>query len=158
LTDAAFLSKFDLFNGLTPSQLQAVTTVCREVAMNRGDTILNESGATNDVYMIVQGEVEVVLGVQGAQGAELHPSSRPASPVSVGRLGAGQMFGEMALVDQGPRSATVRCVADATRLLAMQRGDFIRLCEEDHLLGYVVMRNIAADLAFKLRTRNLARI
>ncbi len=154
MTDAAFLKTFDLFNGLMAPQLQVLADVCHEVTLNRGETILNESGATDDVYMIVRGEVEVVLG---AQGAEAHIPN-PPSPLSVGRLGAGQTFGEMALVDQGPRSATVRCVADATQLLVMSRNDFIRLCEEDHSLGYVVMRNIAADLAFKLRTRNLARI
>jgi CRP/FNR family transcriptional regulator, cyclic AMP receptor protein len=154
MTDAMFLKKFDVFNGLTAQQLQALAIICREVTMNQDDTILGEDRLSYEVYMIVQGEVEVLLGVHDG---ESHLSNHPG-PLSLGRLGAGQMFGEMALVDQGPRSATVRCVADSTRLLAMQRSDFMRLCEEDHLLGYVVMRNIAADLAFKLRTRNLARI
>jgi CRP/FNR family transcriptional regulator, cyclic AMP receptor protein len=154
MTDGAFLMKFDLFNGLTAQQLQSLAAVCHEVTMNQGDTILDEDRVSYEVYMIVHGEVEVLLGMHNG---EARLSNYPG-PQSVGRLGAGQMFGEMALVDQGPRSATVRCVVDSTRLLAMQRSDFVRLCEQDHLLGYVVMRNIAADLAFKIRTRNLARI
>jgi CRP/FNR family transcriptional regulator, cyclic AMP receptor protein len=153
MTEAALLKTLDLFNGLTLQQLQALAAICRESTMRQGETVLDEDRASDEMYIIATGEVEVLLGVHG----EPHLSSS-AGPVSVGRLGAGQVFGEMALVDQGPRSATVRCVADTTRLLTLQRSDFIRLCEQDHHLGYVVMRNIAADLAFKLRTRNLARI
>jgi CRP/FNR family transcriptional regulator, cyclic AMP receptor protein len=153
MTDAAFLKTLDLFNGLNLQQLQALAAICHESTMQQGETVLDENRASDEMYIIATGEVEVLLGVHG----EPHLSSS-SGPVSIGRLGAGQVFGEMALVDQGPRSATVRCVADTTQLLTLQRNDFIQLCEQDHYLGYVVMRNIAADLAFKLRTRNLARI
>jgi CRP-like cAMP-binding protein len=61
----------------------------------------------------------------------------------------------MALVDQGPRSATVRSISDNTVVLAIDRQGFVDLCERDNHLGYVVMRNMAADLSFKLRHRNL---
>jgi CRP-like cAMP-binding protein len=56
----------------------------------------------------------------------------------------------------GPRSATVRCSADASQLYVLRRNDFIRLCEQDTDIGYKVMRNLAADLSFKLRHRNLS--
>ena len=156
MTDAAFLKTLDLFNGLTLQQLQALAAICRELVIRQGETVLDEDRVDrtgDEMYIIAAGEVEVLLGVHGEPRA-----SSVSGPVSIRRLGAGQVFGEIALVDQGPRSATVRCVADITRLLTLQRGDFIRLCEQDHCLGYVVMRNIAADLAFKLRTRNLAGI
>ncbi|GAG41297.1 unnamed protein product, partial [marine sediment metagenome] len=47
-------------------------------------------------------------------------------------------------------------VADGTVLYAISRDDFIELCDEDTRIGYVIMRNIAADLSFKLRHYNLA--
>ncbi len=75
---------------------------------------------------------------------------------AVVQLGDGQIVGEMALVDRGPRSATVRVVSDGAVLQVISAGDFLRLCDEDHQLGYLVMRNMAADLSFKLRHRNLA--
>ena len=62
---------------------------------------------------------------------------------------------EMALVDQGPRSATVRAISDSTIVLTIDRQAFMDLCEANHHLGYIVMRNMAADLSFKLRHRNL---
>jgi CRP/FNR family cyclic AMP-dependent transcriptional regulator len=49
----------------------------------------------------------------------------------------------------------VRCVEDGTVLYVIPSEGFSSLCESDHHIGYLVMRNIAADLSFKLRHRNL---
>ena len=89
--------------------------------------------------------MEVVLGTPSMPG-----------PMPIVHLGKGQIFGEVALVDRGLRSATVNTVADGTVLYAISRDDFIELCDEDTRIGYVIMRNIAADLSFKLRHYNLA--
>ena len=81
----------------------------------------------------------------------------PGTPemTAVVRLGRGQIFGEMALVDRGARSATVRCVQDDTTLFIIGRDALAQLCESDYHIGYVVMQNLARDLSFKLRLRNL---
>ena len=63
----------------------------------------------------------------------------------------------MALVDRGPRSATVRCVTEAAVVNVIGREVFERLCQSDHHIGMLVYRNLAADLSFKLRHRHLAR-
>ena len=76
-------------------------------------------------------------------------------PQAIVSLGQGQVFGEMALVDRGTRSATVRSVDDGTIINSISQDDFTSLCEKNTAIGYVVMRNIAADLSFKLRHRNL---
>ena len=62
----------------------------------------------------------------------------------------------MSLIDMGPRSATVRCTSDGSQLYVIRRDDFVALCEEDSDIGYKVMRNLAAELSFKLRHRNLS--
>jgi CRP-like cAMP-binding protein len=69
-------------------------------------------------------------------------------------LGKGQSFGEMGLVDRGARSATVRAASD-TDVYVINCDKFLELCHADTRLGFLVMRNIAADLSFKLRYRNL---
>jgi CRP/FNR family transcriptional regulator, cyclic AMP receptor protein len=148
MTDAAFLRKLDLFNGLTASELAALAAVCRETTMNAGEVVLQQDRTSDELYVIVEGEVEILVGSRSCSDQE--------GSQTLSRLGAGQVFGEIALVDQGPRSATVRCAADGTRLLAVPRPDFVQLCEQNNHLGYIVMRNVAADLAFKMRTRNLA--
>jgi CRP-like cAMP-binding protein len=144
------LRHIELFAGLAPEQVERIAALGREAKYNAGDTIIHEGDPSDDLYIIGNGMVEVVV----AGGAIPDVPGEPHLN-SLVRLGQGQVFGEMALVDQGARSATVRCVEDGTALYVIPRRDFWTLCEGDHHIGFVVMRNIAADLSFKLRHRNL---
>jgi CRP-like cAMP-binding protein len=144
------LQHSELFLGLAPEQVERVAALGREATYNTGDIIISEGAPTHELYIIQGGmvEVEVVKGaVQDVPGAP--------QLSSLVRLGQGQVFGEMALVDRGARSATVRCARDGTVLFVIPHEDFWALCEGDHHIGFIVMRNIATDLSFKLRHRNL---
>jgi len=144
------LQHSELFLGLAPEQVERVAALGREATYNAGDIIISEGAPTHELYIIEGGmvEVEVVKGaVQDVPGAP--------QLSSLVRLGKGQVFGEMALVDRGARSATVRCARDGTVLFVIPHEDFWALCEGDHHIGFIVMRNIATDLSFKLRHRNL---
>ena len=67
------------------------------------------------------------------------------------------MIGELALIDQGYRSASVRATqSSGCALLVLSGADFRALCEQNYRIGFIVMRNLALDVSFKLRHRNLA--
>jgi CRP-like cAMP-binding protein len=139
------LKPVSIFSGLSDDQLLRIAGLCREVMYSKGDVIVREMEPSTDLYLIREGTVEVALGAGSMPG-----------PTPIVHLGKGQIFGEVALVDQGLRSATVNATADDTVVYAISRGDFIKLCDQDAHIGYIVMRNIAADLSFKLRHYNLA--
>ena len=61
----------------------------------------------------------------------------------------------MALLDQGARSASVIAIEDGTTVYGISSQDFMNLCKTDTAIGYVMMRNMALDLSFKLRHKNL---
>lgn len=147
---AELLRRIELFAGLTSEQIERIAALGREVIYNAGDVIIHEGDPSNELYIICSGMVEV--GVASGMIPDIPGEPRLSSLV---HLGQGQMFGEMALVDQGARSATVRCIEDGTTLYVIPHQDFWALCEGDHHIGFIVMRNIAADLSFKLRHRNL---
>jgi CRP-like cAMP-binding protein len=144
------LQHSELFLELAPEQIKQVAALGREASYNAGDVIISEGAPSHDMYIICSGMVEVEL-VKGA----VHDVPGAPQLSSIVRLGQGQVFGEMALVDSGARSATVRCAKDNTVLYIIPHQDFWALCEGDHHIGFIVMRNIAADLSFKLRHRNL---
>lgn len=144
------LQRSELFSGLSVEQIEEIAVLTQKAGYSAGDIIIRQGDATNDLYIVQQGMVEVLISK-----GRIPDVPGPPQLASVVRLGRGQVFGEMALVDRGARSATVRCVEDDTVLHIIPRQDFLSLCEDDRQIGYQVMRNIASDLSFKLRHRNL---
>jgi CRP/FNR family cyclic AMP-dependent transcriptional regulator len=144
------LQHSELFLGLSPEQMEQIAALGHEATYNAGDLIISEGAPSHELYIIGNGMVEVEV-VKGA----VHDVPGAPQLSSLVRLGQGQVFGEMALIDSGARSATVRCAKDNTVLFVIPHEDFWALCQSDHHIGFIVMRNIAVDLSFKLRHRNL---
>lgn len=141
-----FLARVDMFNGLSDEELSKVAALCSDAAYRAGETILSIKGVSDNVYLIAKGTVQIIH-TPDTEEAELEESVLVT-------LGEGQIFGEMGLVDRGARSATVRATSDA-EVYVINCDKFLALCNQDAHLGFLVMRNIAADLSFKLRFRNL---
>jgi CRP/FNR family cyclic AMP-dependent transcriptional regulator len=139
------LTNVELFEGLTSDELDILADVCEERVYPINEIITQQGEVGEELFVVFEGFVEVVR-------AGLAPENAPKTIVN---LGEGQIFGEMALVDRGPRSATVKAASDQTNILVIHRDDFDRICESNNHIGYVVMRNIAADLSFKLRHHHL---
>src|SRR5256885_16883248 len=81
------------------------------------------------------------------------PSS--GGPQTIATLRRGQSFGEVALVDEGRRSAAARCAQHDTHLVVIPRDKLMLLCDTYAPLGYHLMHNLAADLAMKIRNTDL---
>ncbi len=144
------LRRSELFYALTPEQIEQIIDLGQEKVYNARDIIIEEGDPSDEIYIVCQGMVEVEV----SQGVVPDvPGRLQVNPIV--RLGRGQVFGEMGLIDRGARSATVRCAEDGTTLFVVPRQALVGLCEGNHDIGYIVMRNIAADLSFKLRHRNL---
>ena len=148
------LRRTDIFYDLSTPQLEMLAALCEERAVKLGDIIFEENNQGDEMFIIARGAVEILVdpSIVGGPGAR----KRGSTPVTIATLRTGQTFGEIALVDQGLRSASARCAEAETQLLALQRGKFIKLCDTYPEMGYRVMRNIAADLAFKIRGSDLA--
>jgi CRP/FNR family cyclic AMP-dependent transcriptional regulator len=144
------LRRTDILYDLTEDQLKMVAEVCHEVHYGQGEMIFEERSASDELYVVARGEVEIVVDPSIIERA---PASRRL--VTITTMRAGQAFGEIALVDQGLRSAGARSASDDTRLLAIPRAELLNLCENHPQLGYLVMRNLAADLAMKMRGADL---
>ncbi len=141
-----FLKQADIFFQFTRAQIELVAKLCEEKSFSMGQDIVREGAATKDLYVISEGEVEVLVNPALVGG----PGAR-SGMATIATLRRGQSFGEIALVDEGLRSATVRAVTRDTRLLVIPRDKLVELCETYPDLGYRLMYNLAADLAMKIR-------
>jgi CRP/FNR family cyclic AMP-dependent transcriptional regulator len=148
------LKRTDIFYDLTSAQLEMMASVCQERSVKLGELVFEENSMGDEMFVIARGSVEVLVdpSIVGGPAAK----KRGTGPVTIATLRAGQTFGEVALVDQGSRTASARCAEMETQLLVIHRDKFNKLCDTYPELGYRVMRNIASDLSFKIRGSDLA--
>ena len=110
------LQRVPLFSQLAPVDLSRVVEVARDRAYPKNSVILFEDDPGDALYVVAKGQVKVVL--IGEDGRE----------VILSVLGEGEFFGEMALIDDEPRSAHVIAMEDST-LLVLRREDFQGILE-----------------------------
>ena len=124
------LRKVPLFSELGPPELERVAEISRERAYPRNSVILFEDDPGDALYVVAQGQVKVVL--IGEDGRE----------VILSVLGEGEFFGEMALIDDEPRSAHVIAMNDST-LLVIRREDFQGILRQTPGIALALLRALS---------------
>ncbi len=139
------LSQASIFSGLSYEQLDMVAGISNIVEYNAGDTIFQQNGASDELYVIIEGEVDIEFDPALANG----PSHLQKTTFAT--LRRGQTFGEIALVDRGIRAATARSGLNDTRLVVIPQQELMSLCEAHPQLGFLLMHNLARGLAAMIR-------
>lgn len=97
---------------------------------NRGDVIFAEGSEGAEMYLVVAGRVNIVK----------HAGAESRTLVC---LGEGEIFGEMALVDSGLRTAGAIAAEDGTRLMAIDQARFVYLVSQQPAFALSIMRVMA---------------
>jgi CRP-like cAMP-binding protein len=132
------LREIGLFGALCDEVLEYLAKSLETRVIPPGETIFREGDPAHDMFVVLDGEVEVLK------------QSRQKHDHRVAILGPKDSCGEMSLIDVQPRSATVRSLAPA-RLLRITSEDFDRLYRHDLKSYALVTLNIARDLSRRLR-------
>ncbi|HSF28933.1 MAG TPA: universal stress protein [Candidatus Tectomicrobia bacterium] len=111
-TIAAVLARTPLFFELGQEDLAHLADAARIRTYRKGEVIVREGDPATGCFMIVSGRVEVSQGAASA------------TPLVLATMGPGEVFGEMAVIDEHPRSATVRAI-ETTECVAIRRADFV---------------------------------
>ena len=143
------LRQADIFYEFTLTQLELIASICTEHVYNLGDIIFEENTTGDELYVIVDGEIDIQVdpSLVGKAGA--------GEPQTIATLRRGQSFGEVALVDEGVRSARAVAGKADTRVLLIPRDKLMLMCDSYPHMGYRLMRNLAGDLAMKIRNTDL---
>jgi CRP-like cAMP-binding protein len=147
-----YLKQSDIFYQFTPTQLELVANLCQAVDFQAGELIFKENSSSKELYIIAEGEVEISINPSTIGSPSVGKDQEDSV---IATLRRGQSFGEIALVDEGLRSASARAAQKGTHLLVIPRDKVIMLCETYPQLGYRLMFNLAADLAMKIRNTDL---
>jgi CRP-like cAMP-binding protein len=130
-----------LFNGLQPLYLRRIAETGREETYTPGDTVFREGDPGEKFYLILEGAVRISRMVPG-MGEEALAVLRP-----------GAYFGEMALIDDFPRSAHA-IVHERCRLFTLRKEDLEDLLFVDRDLAYELLWNFVRTLSARLRETN----
>jgi CRP-like cAMP-binding protein len=123
------LASVPLFSGISPDSLQRLADVTTEVDFEQDQFIVIQGQVGTGLFVIVEGSARVVRGSD-----------------EIATLDAGDFFGELAVLDQSPRWASVQALEN-TRCLALASWDVLDLIDTDPKLA----RNLLAGMAQRIR-------
>ena len=122
------LRQVPLFSACSSRELRAIAMVVKEVRHREGTVIAREGDPGVGLFVIVDGEAEVTIGGK-----------------RMAKLSKGDFFGEIALLDGGPRSATVTALTDL-RLLGLTEWVFRGLLQEHPSIAIKTLESMAGRL------------
>lgn len=123
-----FLARVPIFANCTPSEIQAIVAVAQESDFQAGQIIVTQGTPGQAFYLILSGRVEIIRDNQ-----------------SLGAFGPGDFFGEMSLLDQAPRSATIRAL-EPTVCLMLSSWDFKALLEQHPTIAVKLLEILSRRL------------
>ncbi len=137
------LKTFPLLSRLSDDKLTRLAGAMQERTFPAGATILKEGEKGDEMFLLLSGSVDVLKTTP--YGDSYVAASLEASYHC--------SFGEMALIDSGTRSATVRA-KDECRTLSLSSEAFQRFCREDPATGLELLMSVSASLVRDLRMEN----
>jgi len=120
------LANTTLFSGLSEETLEKIAAVAREIRSNPGDILMEEGSSAYGLHVIIEGTADVMVGAN-----------------SVAELGPGDTFGEIALLDDGVRSATVTAKTPI-RVMAIYGATFRETLKTEPELAHRLVLHLAA--------------
>jgi len=150
MSEASFYQKIFLFQDLEEEEINRLLAQAVLRDFSAGAIIIHEGEAGDSMFIMCQGEVEITKRL-----TMVLDEDTPRERVMI-RLKAedGVSFGEMALLENEVRSATVTALSDC-RLLELKRQAFMDAVHQDYPLGFKIMHRLAQILSSHLRKTNL---
>lgn len=127
------LRRVPYFAEIEPAKLKLLAFMSERVAFDRGKLLFRQGDLGDAAYLIIDGEAEVI-------------AETPAGPVVLATLGANEIVGEMAILGNAPRSATVRA-KDRLITLRISKEPFMRMVREFPSMAVSMMQELAQRLA-----------
>jgi CRP/FNR family cyclic AMP-dependent transcriptional regulator len=130
-----FFRKFALFAELDDRELAAIAAVAKSRHYAKDDVIFHADESGDVFCLIREGQVKVTM---------ISPEGKE---IILSLLGPGDFFGEMSLLDDEPRSATV-VATEVLDLVTIWRSDFLQILQEN----FSITRKVLAELSRRLRS------
>ena len=136
------LEKSRVFADLSPDEIRDILSITQERTYKKDEVIFYEHSSGDEFFILTSGKVSIKL---------MLISDENHMPVL--SVGPGDIFGELAVIDSGPRSATATCEED-TVVKVIKKSEFDGLAEKNNHLGMIIYRNISKIVCERIRNTN----
>jgi CRP-like cAMP-binding protein len=137
---ADFLAEYKTFGHFEEADLAAVSEECTEAGFKKDETIFPEESPGDRMYIIRQGSVKVFKKIKNNE-------------TTLAIVNPGEFFGEMALLDGGPRSAAAKAIEDV-KALVISTKNFEAMREKSPQVALRIMDVLVRTLSTRLRQAN----
>ncbi|MBI2920008.1 MAG: cyclic nucleotide-binding domain-containing protein [Planctomycetes bacterium] len=133
-----FLREIDTFSGLTDAEIEKVAGICRDRALQKGETVFSERDPGDRIYLIESGAVEI---------AKVNGGGRPSR---IAILEHGEIFGELGVFEDRPRSAGAVAMRES-KVKVIEKKDLEGLFAAEPGLAARILRGLLKKTASRLR-------
>ncbi|MDH5445637.1 MAG: Crp/Fnr family transcriptional regulator [Gammaproteobacteria bacterium] len=127
------LNRMHLFSELNPSDSDILTQHSTTRTYPANSILINEGDDTDSLYVVLQGEVKV------------YASDENGKEVILNILGPGEYFGELALVDNEPRSASVKTI-QPTKVMIIAKAEFKKVLADNPDMAFNMIQSLAKQV------------
>lgn len=133
-----FLITIPIFDGLNPEELRIVAKYMNIINVSSGEIVFKEGDAGDYVCFVVDGTLDVLK------------KSETGDSIVISTLSKGRSIGDMAVIDEFPRSATVKARTKAT-LIKFSQENFSYMVEKHSSIGVKILKGVSRLLCMNLR-------
>ncbi|MCE9582036.1 MAG: cyclic nucleotide-binding domain-containing protein [Planctomycetes bacterium] len=133
-----FLREVDTFSALTDSELERVAAICRDRAFSKGDAVYSEREPGDKLFIIESGAIEI------------SKTNGNGVPTRIAILEHGEIFGELSMFEDRPRSSSAAASRDS-RVKIIEKRELDVLLASDAPLAVRILRGLLKKTAARLR-------
>ena len=132
------LRSFPYFAGVNPESLKALAAIAEEHAFKSGQTLFREGDTAKCLHVVKKGQIDIIYQLPGGE------------ECVVDTVVGGELMGWSALIEPHENTAT-GVARDEGSLVCIEAAGIRRLCEQDPVLGYRLLKQVATVLASRLQ-------
>ncbi len=133
LQEYELLRRIPFFAEIEPAKLKLLAFMSQRIGFDPGMTVCRQGDPADAAYLIIDGEADIIL------------EGGPAGPLTVATLGPNDIVGEMGILGDVPRNATVRAKGRLV-CLRIAKDPFMRMIREFPTMAISIMRELAQRL------------
>ena len=147
------IKNYSLFDNLSKEEVEKFIALMKFEKIKNKEVIIREGDDGDTIILLLSGEVNITKALT-LKNKKTISDNREKMSVTMNSKESHYYFGEISLFNEvDKRTATITATSDC-KIAILNDDDIIKLCNQDHSLGYKIMKNLAEKLALSLETTN----